>query len=322
MTGALDPDVRADFTEPRLNSFLTIGTADISPDGTKMVVAGNFTKVNGLDRYQIAILDLTTSPVSVADWQTSSYGNGCASVFPTYLPRRRLLARRLALRGRDHRRLRSSRRRACATPPARWETSATGSGLQPTWVNYTGGDTLTAVAVTDTAVYLGGHQRWLNNPYARDAVGAGAVSREGLAAVDGRSGATLSWNPGRDRGVAVYALVATNEGLWIGSDTDRIANFQYRGRLAFMPLDPAVSMPAEYTGDLPAQVVSLGMLAPSGGATTNSTRTRTFTGSAGERARRHRAVDTGRPAGRHRPVVGRRLVEHLLPVGRQRQRVA
>jgi PKD repeat protein len=272
VTGALDPDVRASFTDPRNNGFLTIGTADITPDGTRMIVAGNFTRVNGLDRYQIAMLDLTTSPVSVANWQTSRYGNSGPTVFPTYMrdvdfsPNGSFFVvvttGAYSAPGGDLR-----------DTAARWETGATGTGLQPTWVDYSGGDTLTAVAVTDTAVYVGGHQRWSNNPFAADRVGPGAVSREGLVALDIRSGATLSWNPGRTRAVAVYELVATNQGLWVGSDTDRIAGFQYRGRIAFLSLDPSTTMPAEFTGELPAQVVSLGV-----GTTTNSTRTRTFTG--------------------------------------------
>ena len=59
--------------------------SDISPDGSKLVAIGNFTKVNGLDRYQIAVLDLTTSPVSVADWQTNRYGDGCSRSFQSYM---------------------------------------------------------------------------------------------------------------------------------------------------------------------------------------------------------------------------------------------
>ncbi len=277
LTGALDPNVRADFTDPRKSSFLTIGTADISPDGTRMVVAGNFTKVNGQDRYQIAMLDLTTSPVSVANWQTTRYGDGCSKSFPTYM--------RDVDFSPDGSQFAVVTTGAYSAPgsflcdaAASWDAHATGTGLQPNWVNYTGGDTLTAVAFTDTAVYVGGHQRWLNNPYAADRVGAGAVPREGLGAMDPRSGSTLTWNPGRARGVAVYALLATNSGLWIGSDTDRIANDQYRGRLAFMPLDPATTMPTEYTGQLPGQVVSLGLMRGFFGSVLDRTTSRQFTG--------------------------------------------
>jgi PKD repeat protein len=270
VTGALDADARADFTDPRRDSFLTIASGDITADGTRMVVAGNFTKINGQDRYQVAQLDLTTSPVSVTDWSTNQYGDGCNRNFPTYM------------RDVDYSPDGSyfvavttgaySNTLLCDTA-ARWETNATGSNLQPTWVNYTGGDTLLSTAVTDTAVYLGGHQRWSDNPYAADRVGPGAVTREGLGAVDPRSGATLSWNPGRTRGVGVYTFLATDDGLWIGSDTDRIANYQYRGRIAFMPLDQTATMPVEHTGELPGQIVSFGR-----GASTDEVNTRDFDG--------------------------------------------
>ena len=42
----------------------------------------------------------------------------------------------------------------------------TGTGQhRPFWVNHTGGNTLLSVAVTGGAVYVGGHQSWLDNTY-------------------------------------------------------------------------------------------------------------------------------------------------------------
>ena len=97
---------------------------------------------------------------------------------------------------------------------ARFET-ANLAPTRPTWINYTGGDTLHSVAVTDQAVYVQGHQRWLDNPQGRDSAGPGAVSRPGIGAINPTTGLALSWNPTKDRGVGGKDLLVTARGLWV-----------------------------------------------------------------------------------------------------------
>jgi hypothetical protein len=255
LTGALSSDVNLAFTGPRTGT-VNVDKFDVTPDGSKLIAIGNWTSVAGLRRDQIVMVNLTTSPVSVADWATTRYQQQCATVFATYMrdvdisPDGSYFV--VGTTG-------AYRAGSLCDTAARWETGRTGSGQQPTWVDYTGGDTLYSVAVTGTAVYVGGHQRWMNNSFAADRAGPGAVAREGIAALDPVNGLPLSWNPGRDRGVGAFALVATAQGLWIGSDTDRIGRFEYHGRIAFMPVAGGASVPESRVGTLPGELYRLGL---------------------------------------------------------------
>ena len=262
VTGNLVPDVKIDIAVPRPNrpgSTLSVGTADVTPDGSKMIIAGNFTEIDGLPRYQIGMLDLTTSPISVTDWRTTQYDDGCSGSFWSYMRDVEFspdgsffVAVTTGAFGGGY-----ASRTLCDTS-ARWETGATGNSLLPTWVNYTGGDTLLATAIGDSVVYQGGHERRVNNPYGSDRPGRGSVWVEGISAVDPRGGGTFSWAPGRDRGVGVYTLKVTQDGLWVGSDTTRIARWNYRGRIALLPISSGSDLPDDYTGSLPGTVYSLG----------------------------------------------------------------
>ena len=81
-------------------------------------------------------------------------------------------------------------RARCATRPRASRPHSTGTNIQPTWVDETGGDTVWGVTVTDDAVYIGGHNRWNNNPLGADHALPGAVPRPGLAALD-----PIEWTP-------------------------------------------------------------------------------------------------------------------------------
>ena len=254
-TGAYDPFISLPFAGTNNGGKTRVSKFDVSLTGSRLVAIGNFTGVDGLSRGQVAVVNLTGSRATVADWQTSMYPNHCSATFDSYVrevdidPEGQyfVVVSTGAFR----------QGRLCDTA-ARWELRETGSNLKPTWVNYTGGDTLYSVAATNHAVYVGGHQRWHNNSYAADRAGAGAVAREGIAALDPINGLPLSWNPGRDRGVGAFALTATPSGLWVGSDTERIGRYEYHGRLAFFPLAGGTVPPTVVTGEVPGRVLSLG----------------------------------------------------------------
>lgn len=258
-TGALDSFVGNQVSERHNDSgsgaqgAVGVRGLDVSADGTRLVAIGNFKKVDGLDRDQVVLLSLGGSSAQVtADWQTNRYKPYCFNwAFDTYVrgvsfsPDGSYFV--VASTG-GH-----NGGTLCDTA-ARFETNASGNDIQPTWVDYSGGDTLWGVTVTEEAVYVGGHQRWMNNSLAGDYAGPGAVPRAGIAALDPDTGMPLKWNPGRNpRGAAVYALFATSEGLWMGSDTEYIGNrYQYkRPRLAFFPLAGGAPVAADATTNLP-----------------------------------------------------------------------
>ncbi|KRE62034.1 PKD domain-containing protein [Nostocoides sp. Soil756] len=242
-TGALDASVGNQFMGHHNDSgsgaqgAVGIRDLDVTPDGSRLVVIGNFKTVDGLTRDQIALLDVSGATAVVrSDWRTRRYEPYCFSwAFDTYVrgvsfsPDGSFFV--VATTGGPN------AGTLCDTA-SRFETNGTGDDVQPTWTDYTGGDTLWGVTVTEEAVYVGGHQRWLNNSSGADSPGQGAVPRPGLAALDLDTGLPIAWNPGRNpRGVAVYALYATSAGLWMGSNTEWVGNFQYkRPRLAYFPI--------------------------------------------------------------------------------------
>jgi hypothetical protein len=59
--------------------------------------------------------------------------------------------------------------------------------------------------------------------------------------------------------VGVFALVATAQGLWVGSDTKRIGRYEHHARSAFMPLAGGTAVPESQTGTLPGDPFRLGL---------------------------------------------------------------
>ena len=220
----------------------------VSPDGTKMTVVGNFVSVadasGAVARDQVVRISLgSTSAVVDRTWSTVGFTSDCTdAAFDTdmtdvaYSPDGTYLA--IVTRGGPSHTTNSDGSRDLCDAVSRWSATATGVAT-PTWVDYTGHDSLLSVAVSAGAIYVGGHQRWMNNSNGADSAAEGAVPRASLAALDPVNGLPLAWNPGHTpRGAGVGALLATSTGLFVGSDSSFIGPGTYlRPRIAFFPAD-------------------------------------------------------------------------------------
>lgn len=230
--GTLDPELDLPVSR-EFRGTLRVQEMALSPTGSRLVINGTFLEVDGHSRPQIAMIDTASRPARVTPWATDLYTADCAhSSVETYMrqmdfaPDGSYFA--VVTTGGP-----SGGPGLCKST-TRWETDDDPQAT-PTWVNYTGGDSLYSVAVTGPAVYVGGHQRWLDNRHGDNFAGPDAVSREGIGAIHPVSGRALPWNPGRSRGHGVQALVPTPQGLFVGSDTETLAG-EYRARLGMFPL--------------------------------------------------------------------------------------
>ena len=240
----------------------------VDPTGTRLVVIGNFKTADSLPRDQIAMIALGDQNAVVdTTWATLKYTAACyANAYDTYVTDVQFSpdGSYFVVTATGGVGTNSDGSHSLCDSASRWSSTATGSNVAPTWIDFTGNDTLWSVALTGTAVYVGGHQRWLNNSFGIDAAGTGAVPRPGVAALDPVSGIPLSWNPGRNpRGAGAYALLTTGDGLYVGSDTDYFGNWRYkRPKLGFFPLAGGSAPASTAVAALPANVYLAG---PTGG---------------------------------------------------------
>lgn len=209
----------------------------VDPAGTKLVAVGNFTSVAGLGRSRVFMADLGASEVTLNAWRYRPAGRMCRR--PTLADYMRDAAFSpdgtyfvLISTGYVPKKTWQIGTSLCDAA-ARFETDLP-NPKAPTWINYTGGDTLHSGIVTNDAVYVQGHQRWLDNPFGRDTCEGTCVSRPGIGAIDPVTGMALSWNPTKGRGEGGKDLYVTSQGLWVSSDTTTIGG-EIHERLALLP---------------------------------------------------------------------------------------
>jgi hypothetical protein len=217
----------------------------ISPAGDKLIATGNFRTVNGQPRTRMFVANLGATSATLDDWYYPGFEKACA----TDQPRRVAYLQGVdfapdgsyfvvaatgfhALETADIWPTGTAQYHTVCDAVARFDLD---DDQAPVWINYTGGDSLFAVAATGAAVYTQGHNRWMNNPFGQDSAGPGAVNRRGLAAVDSATGALLNWNPNKPAQIGGTSFLVTPQGLWVGSDSIRWNGEPRRG-IGFAPL--------------------------------------------------------------------------------------
>jgi hypothetical protein len=192
----------------------------VNSTGTQMAVMGNFTSAGGATHWRTFLLDLGDTAATVSAWNAPILAQPCrivnyvsAASFSqdgTWLAMANTGYRNTALPS-------SNLTTTVCDAVVRFPTTEV-DNVTTTWRNYTGCDSLYSVLVRPDAVYVGGHERYLNNQFACDTAGPGSVSRPGIGAVDPSTGLALSWNPTRSRGSGADFLQMTTKGLLILSD--------------------------------------------------------------------------------------------------------
>jgi hypothetical protein len=209
--------------------------SNISNSGTRMLVTGVFTSIGGQARRQVAVLDLGSTAVTVDGWNSTEFNGNCVNNESFYAEAAAWspddASIYVATTGFQGNPLCDS---AVAFP-------STATTVSHKWINYTGGDSLFAVASDTNDVYIAGHERWANNPFGHDNAGPGALSRPGLGGLAPSNGQATTWNPTRSRGVGATELYITAAGLWVASDNGNDGTSQMcggkfnKGGICFLP---------------------------------------------------------------------------------------
>jgi len=213
-TGVADSYVNLNIAGTLINSTRKVYKLVLSHSGTRILVMGSFLTVSGLDRQQIFMVDLGATSTSLDAWYSPVFDEACKPYLSYYVQAATWSPNDSTVYTATTGRMGTSP--LCDTVAG--FSSAADSTLQPLWANPTACDSLFSVAADDTNVYVGGHQRWMNNFGVCEAENPGSIVRLGVADVSPTDGTVMSWDPTRSRGHGADDMLLTPAGLWIASD--------------------------------------------------------------------------------------------------------
>jgi hypothetical protein len=219
-TGALDKTFKFTLSHPD-GGALQVKSMSLSPDGTMLVIAGTFMEVNGQSDPRLTLLSTggaLGTPGTLESYGVPLLSNNCSaqhnyingvdfSPDGTYFV--------IADTGYT-----SNGQPGLCDATARFNVSSSGLSVTPDWINYAGGDSFRSVVVAGSVVYVGGHNRWLNNECGNNsACGNNTMLVNGVGAIDANTGYALPWwHPETGRGRGVQSLTIYPAGTFPGSD--------------------------------------------------------------------------------------------------------
>jgi hypothetical protein len=212
----------------------------LSPDGTRDLVEGDFTSVGGQARQQAFMLAVSGTSAVVTGWNAPELNTNCATVEPFYVQAGAWSPDGLTVyfgtTGYHPNGVPVGATPRTGPCDAALAFPAAQTAVTALWTNYTGCDSLYSVAADAKAAYFGGHERWSMNPSDCDAQGTGAYPAPGTEGLDPATGALYVNAAGtavyysHDRGLGADFMMTTSAGLWIGSDN--LDETQYCGGIS------------------------------------------------------------------------------------------
>ena len=249
-----------------VNGALTVQQLKLTHDDSKLLVVHTGRQIDGQNRYGVGLID--TQSKDLLPWRTT--------LWEEYLP---VVGGVQRIYGGD------------IAPDDSYFVVTSGSGgdrppindtavafslsggdnQKPLWISRAF-DSIYSVAITEDAVYIGGHFGFNESPTANqpwlglDNVGYGTgqglagyglgdqvVRREHLGALDPETGTALEWNPESNSFEGNKAMEATSRGLFVGGDgmfqggvrTGRVAFYDFNTVPAASTTDTTITSPIE-----------------------------------------------------------------------------
>jgi hypothetical protein len=270
-TGAVDTTFSMPISDsPAAGLALKVEAMSLTANGQELAIAGPFLDVNGQSRPRVALINTggaLGSAATLANWAAPILANNCSAEHDDvrsidFSPDGSFLV----IGDTGYKSSPSTSPSVCDAA-ASFPAAATGTDIQPTWINYTGGDSFYSVQVAGSVVYLGGHNRWVNNECGNNAVcESNAVLVMGMSALDANTGLAIPWfHPLTLRGEGVMSLTTfpagdyagSNGGLLLGNGVTENGG-AYHSFNALFPLTSTATSPT--FGSIPSGIFSQGNL--------------------------------------------------------------